>query len=142
MVDGQFPRPVPPSGPERDFGELAGLLDEFLFFSVGIDGIVIDPERAYDSSLPCRCVDVTKANGQSESLCWHAGLVGLLTQEQEKDLCKSRIPLRHPQGVEKRIEAFERASSECKGMEIEKRLECMSRELRKNGVVWGEARTR
>ena len=142
MVDGQFPRPVPPSGPERDFGELAGLVDEYLFFSVGIDGIEIDPARAHDKDIPCRCVDITKANGTTEPFCFHGGVIGTLTQEQVKDLCVKRIPLRHPEGITRRITAFEQASSECKGMPIEQRLACMSKALSRRGVAWGEARTR
>lgn len=134
----------PPEGPrgpappvDRDFREVQALLDEFLVFATAVDGVVVVPDRANDPNQPCRCVDFTKSNGQVEPICFKNGVVGTLTQYQVGTLCRTRLPLRHPEGIERRLTTFQRAAEECSGIPLDQRIECMSRNLKRDGVSWG-----
>jgi hypothetical protein len=128
--------PRGPSGPQGGWDDIFAPADamlELFFLESAVDGIVIEPAAANDPNLACRCVPITKADGTVEDLCFKKGVIGTLTQEQNRQLCRSRIPLRHPAGFEQHIAAFERASEACvaEGQNtLEGRIACMSRKLR------------
>jgi hypothetical protein len=132
-------RQVETSRESPDLGEWDELLrwddviTEYLFLETAIDGIIVNPPIATDTRISCRCVPITKANGTTEDLCFKSGIVGTLTQEQARELCLTREPLRHPEGFRRHIETFQRASEECvaEGANtLESRISCMGRKLR------------
>jgi hypothetical protein len=127
---------------EGDEAHMRALIDEYLFFATALDGIVVDPDRANDPNIPCRGVEITRSDGSKELIAFHRGIIGTLTQEQVRQFCRTTIPLRHPEGIERRVAAFQRASEECGGIPIEERLGCMSAALHRRGERWGEANAR
>lgn len=122
---------LPPSPPPPEFNDAT--LDHFLFFAFATDGIVVEPEVANDPDLPCRCVPITKTDGTKENLCFKRGVVGTLSQAQERTLCKITEPLSNPAGFQNRIQKFQRASEACvaEGADtFNSRIECMSKYLK------------
>lgn len=125
------------TGMEGDFEGAQRLLDEFLFFAVGVDGVVVVPDRANDPAIACHCVDIQKTDGTTKPICFKPGVVGTLSQDQVRDLCRAREPLRHPEGIQRRVATFERAAAECAGTHLDNRLDCMSWALKRDGIDWG-----
>ncbi len=104
----------------------------------GSPGIVVDEERAKASA--CRCVEYKP----SKRLCWSPGIIGALTDEQEKLYCATTIEIERP-GTVQRMRLWQEAVDVCKA-ELAKIPEatgeerartwmrCMSRELTTRGV--------
>lgn len=99
-------------------------------------GIVIKPEVAF------RMCHGYKLDG--ELILWSDGVVGTLTDEQEK-LCKSIILHRTiPESLKKRLKSFREVSKRCseevkkypKGQRLIPFLQCMGREAKElEGVI-------
>jgi len=101
----------------------------------GESGIVVDEAKAKATS--CRCIEYKPG----KKLCFSSGVVGALSDEQEKLYCNPEIPLESP-GLEKRLKSWMGSVDICKG-EIAKVppgerlkpwLSCMGRELKAKGV--------
>lgn len=101
----------------------------------GESGIVVDEAKAKATS--CRCIEYQPG----KKLCFSSGVVGALSDEQEKLYCNPEIPLESP-GLEKRLKSWMGATKICKaeiaevpkGERLEPWLHCMSRELSARGV--------
>ena len=101
----------------------------------GSPGIVVDEARAKASS--CRCVEYKPG----KKLCFSKGIVGALSDEQEKLYCSTIEEMESP-GLEKRLKSWQGAVTICKaeiepipkGERLEPWLLCMSRELSARGV--------
>lgn len=98
-------------------------------------GIVVDEVLA--KATPCRCIECRPG----KKLCFSKGIVGALSDEQEKLYCPTEEKLESP-GLGKRLESWMGSVDICKG-EIAKVppgerlkpwLSCMSRELKARGV--------
>ena len=97
-------------------------------------GFVVDEELA--KATPCHGY---KDPETGELYVWSPGVIGMLSDDQEKLYCKGTIT---EVGTPKRIAEFKSAVNVCKA-EIRKYpkgerllpwLECMSKELRKRGI--------
>jgi len=115
---------------ERD-----SLLLNSIPYAYGSPGIVVDEEVA--KATPCRCIEYRPG----KKLCFSKGVVGALSDEQEKLYCPTEEKLESP-GLQKRLEDWMESVDICKG-EIAKIppgerlkpwLSCMSRELKARGV--------
>jgi hypothetical protein len=114
--------------------EVRDILYEHYFLAAATDGIVIDPGRANDPHQSCHCTGITKSDGSTEELCFKPGVIGTLSQEQNRSLCAVREPMRHPEAFKQRIERFQRASETCVAQgatTLEARISCMAQELRR-----------
>lgn len=128
---------------EREFANHDKVLGDYFFYAIGIDGIVIDPDKAADMTLGCKCVNVVKEKGGEETLCWKRGVIGLLTQEQMNQFCppNNRTFPQSSEGLAKRLEGFEHASEICEAAgatTLEERLACMAAELQHRTQNIGE----
>ena len=118
-------------------------IDALILHSVpylhGSPGIVVDEEKARKTA--CKCVEYKPG----KRLAWSPGIVGALTDEQEKLYCPTMVEVERP-GTVSRMEKWQEAVNTCKA-EIatipkergEERMttwmRCMSRELAKRGVT-------
>ena len=101
----------------------------------GSPGIVVNEATAMAS--PCRCIEYRPG----KKLCFSKGIVGGLSDEQEKLYCPTTEALESP-GLEKRLEGWMESVETCKaeiaaipkGERLEPWLGCMSRELAAKGV--------
>lgn len=104
----------------------------------GSPGIVVDEERAKASA--CKCVEYSPG----KKLCWSPGIIGALTDEQERIYCPTMVEIQRP-GTVRRMRSWGESVDVCKTelAEIpeatgEERattwMRCMSRELRARGV--------
>jgi len=101
----------------------------------GSSGIVVDEAKAKAS--PCRCIEYKPG----KKLCFSSGVVGALSDEQEKIYCAPEVPLESP-GLERRLKNWMGSVEICKaeiaeipkGERLEPWLSCMSRELAAHGV--------
>ncbi len=98
---------------------------EELLFSLAVDGIVYDEEKAKQG--PCECVKTP--NGE---LCWDKGIIGALNKDQFKKYCnEDNIKWKAmPAKLQNRFQTFADASKECEiGKDniktLEDRLVCM-----------------
>ena len=104
-------------------------------YAYGSPGIVVDEARA--RATPCRCIEYRPG----KKLCFSKGIIGALSDEQEKIYCPTTVPLESP-GLERRLESWMGAVETCKaeiagipkGEKLEPWLSCMSRELVAHGV--------
>ena len=93
-------------------------------------------------ATPCRCVEYKPG----KSLCWSSGVVGALSDEQEKLYCPTVEKIERPGTVE-RMRNWQEAVGVCKaeiepipkGERLEPWLTCMSRELETRGVEASES---
>lgn len=104
----------------------------------GSPGIVVDEERAKASA--CKCVEYKPG----KRLCWSPGIIGGLTDEQERTYCPTMIEIERP-GTVGRMRKWQESVDACKA-ELAKIPEaageerartwmrCMSRELAARGV--------
>lgn len=100
-------------------------------YAYGSPGIVVDEVRA--KATPCRCVEYKSGT----KLCWSKGVIGGLSDEQEKIYCPTVEKLESP-GMERRLKGWMGSVKICKaeiepipeGQRLEPWLHCMSRELR------------
>lgn len=101
----------------------------------GSPGIVVDEGVA--KATPCRCIEYRPG----KKLCFSKGIVGALSDEQEKLYCPTEEKLESP-GLEKRLENWMGSVDICKaeiakiplGERLKPYLSCMSRELKARGV--------
>ena len=101
----------------------------------GTSGIVVDEARA--KATPCRCIEYKPG----KKLCFSSGVVGALSDEQEKLYCNPEEKLESP-GLEKRLKSWMGSVDICKaeiakippGERLKPWLSCMSRELKARGV--------
>lgn len=113
--------------------------DSFMLHSIpyayGSPGIVVN--EALAKASPCRCIEYRPG----KKLCYSRGVVGGLSDEQEKIYCPTVEELVSP-GLEKRLKDWMGAVEVCKakiepipkGERLEPWLTCMSRELAAAGV--------
>jgi len=110
---------------ERD-----SLLLNSIPYAYGSPGIVVNEATAKAS--PCRCIEYRPG----KKLCFSKGIVGALSDEQEKIYCPTIVPLESP-GLERRMESWMESVETCKaeiaeipkGERLEPWLSCMSRQL-------------
>jgi hypothetical protein len=127
----------------EDLKRQDALIDDYLFFAVGVDAIVVNPQEALNPALPCKCVSVTRESGATEDLCWKKGMIGLIGKDELDAYCPadSRQYPKSAQGMSKRLESFEKASEMCEtagATDLSSRLACMSAALRSQGTVVGQ----
>lgn len=104
-------------------------------YAEGSPGIVVDEELA--KVTPCRCIEYRPG----KKLCFSKGIVGALSDEQEKLYCPTEEKLESP-GLQKRLESWMGSVDICKseiakvppGERLKPWLSCMSRELKARGV--------
>ena len=101
----------------------------------GSPGIVVNEAVAMAS--PCRCIEYRPR----KKLCFSKGIIGALSDEQERIYCPTTEKLESP-GLEKRLRGWMGAVETCKaeiatipkGERLEPWLGCMSRELAAKGI--------
>jgi len=101
----------------------------------GSPGIVVS--EAIAKTSPCRCIEYRPG----KKLCFSKGIVGALSDEQERIYCPAVEELVSP-GLEKRLKDWMEAVETCKaeiapipkGERLEPWLGCMSRELAAHGI--------
>lgn len=116
--------------------ELESLMLHSIPYSIGSPGIVVDEALAKATS--CRCIEYRPG----KKLCFSKGIVGALSDEQEKIYCPTVEELVSP-GLEKRLEGWMESVETCKaeiaeiprGERLRPWLSCMSRELTAHGVA-------
>lgn len=104
----------------------------------GTSGIVVDEAKAKATS--CRCIEYRPG----KKLCFSSGVVGALSDEQEKLYCHPEEKLESP-GLEKRLKSWMGSVDICKaeiakvppGERLKPWLSCMSRELSARGIKGG-----
>ena len=113
--------------------------DSLLLHSIpyqeGSPGIVVNESVAMAS--PCRCMEYRSG----KKLCFSRGIIGALSDEQEKIYCPTTEELEST-GLEKRLEGWMESVETCKaeiaiipkGERLKPWLSCMSRELAARGV--------
>ncbi len=118
--------------------DMQNLLLHSLPYLHGSPGIVVDEERAKASA--CKCVEYAPG----KKLCWSPGIIGALTDEQERIYCPTMIEIERP-GTVLRMRWFQESVDVCKA-ELAKIPEapgeerarawmrCMKRELNARGV--------
>ncbi len=114
-------------------------MDSLMFHSVpymhGSPGIIVNDAVA--KSSPCRCIEYKPG----KLLCFSRGIVGALSDEQEKTYCPTIEKLESP-GLQRRMNGWMGAVKVCKaeiepisrGERLEPWLNCMSRELAARGI--------
>lgn len=118
--------------------DVENLLLHSLPYLHGSPGIVVDEERAKASA--CKCVEYAPG----KRLAWSPGIIGALTDEQEKRYCPTMLHIERP-GTVGRIRRWQESVDVCKG-ELAKVPEatgeeraiawmrCMKRELSARGI--------
>lgn len=104
-------------------------------YAFGSPGIVVSEATA--KATPCRCIEYRPG----KKLCFSKGIIGALSDEQEKMYCPVMEPMESP-GLEKRLEGWMESVETCKaeiaavpkGERLEPWLSCMSRELASHGI--------
>ncbi len=104
-------------------------------YAFGSPGIVVN--EALAMATPCRCLEYRPG----KKLSFSKGIIGALSDEQEKIYCPTTVPLESP-GLERRLESWMESVETCKaeiaeipkGERLEPWLSCMSRELAAHGV--------
>ena len=104
-------------------------------YAEGSPGIVVN--EALAKATACRCIEYRPG----KKLCFSKGIVGALSDEQEKIYCPTVEALESP-GLEKRLEGWMESVETCKaeiapihkGERLEPWLGCMSRELTAHGI--------
>lgn len=104
-------------------------------YAYGSPGIVVN--EAVAKTSPCRCIEYRPG----EKLCFSKGIVGALSDEQEKIYCPTVEELVSP-GLEERLKGWMAAVGVCKaeiesipkGERLGPWLTCMSRELEAKGI--------
>ncbi len=104
-------------------------------YAYGSPGIVVDETMA--KATPCRCIEYRPG----KKLCFSKGIIGALSDEQEKIYCPTTVPLESP-GLERRLKGWMESVETCKaeiaeipkGERLEPWLSCMSRELAAKGI--------
>jgi hypothetical protein len=104
-------------------------------YAYGSPGIVVD--SAVARATPCRCIDYRPG----KRLCFSRGIVGALSDDQEKVYCPTTVPLESP-GLERRLAGWMESVETCqadiaavpKGERLGPWLYCMSRELKARGI--------
>lgn len=99
-------------------------------YAYGSPGIVVN--EALAKATPCRCIEYRPG----KKLCFSKGIVGALSNEQERNYCPTVEGLESP-GLKKRLEGWMESVETCKteiaetpkGERLEPWLSCMSREL-------------
>lgn len=99
-------------------------------YAYGSPGIVVN--EAVAKASPCRCFEYEPG----KKLCFSKGIVGALSDDQEKVYCPTVEKLESP-GLERRLKSWMGAKTICKaeietipkGERLEPWLSCMSREL-------------
>jgi len=107
-----------------------GLMLHSIPYAFGSPGIVIDESLA--KATPCRCIEYRPG----KRLCFSKGIIGALTDEQEKIYCPTIEELVSP-GLERRLQGWMESVETCKaeieaipkGERLAPWLSCMSREL-------------
>jgi len=70
---------------------------------------------------PCKCFKIPASDGYAEKdLCFKPGILGTLTQDQNKKLCPEEQRIHMTDGLGKRIAILRRASTLCKAQVTEK----------------------
>lgn len=148
IVRGVETEPVP----MRDLGMELKRMDEtvlqWVFFSTGVDGIVVDPVKARNPNIPCKVMEYAKADGKTVTIGFKEGVVGMLSQDQLATLCPpgSRESFAGSRELKRRFTAFSEASEKCKLateggpkgiVHLEDRLQCMAAEVRKGSDLRG-----
>lgn len=101
----------------------------------GPGGIVVDEAKA--RATPCECVEYKP----DKFWCTSKGVVGALTDKQEKIYCNPRIMVERP-GMKERMTKWAESVEICRAQlppvdgqtRLEVYLDCMSRELKESGV--------
>ena len=100
--------------------EIDELLEEAVFlmedavFGRPVPGVKLEPG-------PCKCFKIPASDGYTEKdLCFRSGVLGTLTQEQNKKLCPEEQRIHMTDGLGKRIAILRRASTICKTQVTEK----------------------
>jgi len=89
-------------------------------------GKVIDPNIAFSY---CHGYKINE-----ELILWSPGVIGTLSDAQEK-LCKEiKIHSKAPERLMRRIKLFREAVKACEGLPLTKFLPCVGVELRKRGI--------
>jgi len=122
---------------QRDL-ELDSLMLHSIPYAHGSPGIVVN--EAVAKASPCRCFEYEPG----KKLCFSKGIVGALSDEQEKIYCPTIEKLESP-GLERRLKSWMGAKTICKaeiepipkGERLEPWLHCMSRELAARGIEAG-----
>lgn len=104
-------------------------------YAFGSPGIVVN--EALAKATPCRCIEYRPG----KKLCFSKGIVGALSDEQEKIYCPTVEELVSP-GLERRLKGWMGSVTICKaeiepipkGERLGPWLGCMSRELRARGI--------
>ena len=104
-------------------------------YAYGSPGVVVNEAVAMAS--PCRCIEYRPG----KKLCFSKGIIGALSDEQEKIYCTTTVPLESP-GLEKRLDDWMESVEVCKaeiapipkGERLEPWLSCMARELSARGI--------
>jgi hypothetical protein len=105
-------------------------------YAFGSPGIVVDEAKA--RATPCKYVEYAPG----KRLSWSPGIVGALSDEQERQYCSEWIEVKRP-AVVARMRGWQDAVNVCKaeianvvgGHErVEAWLNCMSRELKRRGI--------
>lgn len=118
--------------------ELDSLMLHSVPYAYGSPGIVVN--EAVAKASPCRCFEYEPG----KKLCFSKGIVGALSDEQEKIYCPTIEKLESP-GLEKRLKSWMGAKTICKaeiepipkGERLGPWLGCMSRELTARGIEAG-----
>ena len=96
-------------------------------------GIVVEAVKG-----PCECFRL-----DTEDLCHKTGIIGFLSNAQERELCTSKESEPAPPGLKHRHEEFSAAAHACsmevrekyeKGSRLLPYLACMGREAEKRGL--------
>jgi len=90
-----------------------------------IDGIVVDKEKAL--TTPCKCIVY-----DGKELCWSPGIVGMLTQEQIKTYCPTKIYENKPKLIE-HLNKFKEVAKMTRGLPFTERIEEMKKLLKEEG---------
>jgi len=105
----------------------------------GSPGLVVDEARARATS--CKCVEYAP----NKRLCWSAGIIGAMTDEQEREYCPTTYDISRPGTVE-RMRKWRESVDACKGElakipnatgeeRVTTWLRCMSSALSAKGVT-------
>jgi hypothetical protein len=121
---------------------------QWVFLTTGIDGIVVDKERAENPNIPCKVTEYTKEDGKTITLGFKPGVIGMLSPEQLERFCPpgAREGFSGSEDLKRRFAVFSKASEKCKLateggpkgiVHLEDRLRCMTEEARKHMTLNG-----
>lgn len=116
------------------------MTDREIFYEVLHDGTVVNENEANVGN--CKCTKVT-VNGNSREMCWHKGILGILSKEQTEKYCNANNTINEETVDERRIERIIEASDNCKYgntfndeaiSDIKTRIKCMTEDLKSKGI--------